>query len=65
MLVPSKASFGSSEMSIRRSSGKAQSSSSIAVPSAALIASGISSRLQLHRGVGAEHLAGGDPEQDA
>jgi hypothetical protein len=32
-------------MSIRCSSGKAQSSSSIAVPSAALIAGGISSRL--------------------
>ena len=44
-LQPSKAGFGSSKMSIRRSSGKAQSSSSIAVPSAALTASGISSRL--------------------
>ena len=44
MLVPSKASLGSSEMSMPRSSGKAQSSSSMAVPSAALIASGISSR---------------------
>ena len=43
-LAPSKASFGSSEMSMPRSSGKAQSSSSIAVPSAALTASGISSR---------------------
>ena len=42
-LQPSNASFGSSEISIARSSGKAQSSSSIAVPSAALIASGISS----------------------
>ena len=45
MLQPSKAGFGSSVMSIPRSSGKAQSSSSIAVPSAALTASGISSRL--------------------
>ena len=44
-LQPSKAGFGSSKMSILRSSGKAQSSSSIAVPSAALTASGISSRL--------------------
>ena len=44
-LQPSKAALGSSKMSIRRSSGKAQSSSSIAVPSAALTASGISSRL--------------------
>ena len=45
MLTPSKATFGSSEISILLSSGKAQSSSSIAVPSAALTASGISSRL--------------------
>ena len=44
-LAPSKAGVGSSKMSIFRSSGKAQSSSSIAVPSAALTASGISSRL--------------------
>ena len=43
MLAPSKASLGSSVISIRCSSGKAQSSSSIAVPSAALSASGISS----------------------
>ena len=50
-------------MSIPRSSGKAQSSSSIAVPSAALTASGISSRLQLDRRVGAEHLAAGDAEE--
>ena len=42
-LTPSKASFGSSEMSMPASSGKAQSTSSIAVPSAALTASGISS----------------------
>ena len=47
MLVPSNASLGSSEMSIPRSSGKAQSSSSIAVPSAAWIASGISSSRRL------------------
>ena len=44
-LQPSNACRGSSEMSILRSSGNAQSSSSIAVPSAALTASGISSRL--------------------
>ena len=43
MLQPSNASAGSSWMSIPASSGKAQSSSSIAVPSAALRASGISS----------------------
>jgi hypothetical protein len=41
--APSNAWFGSSKMSIERSSGKAQSSISIAVPSAALTASGISS----------------------
>ena len=63
MLQPSKASFGSSEISIRRSSGKAQSSSSIAVPSAAVIASGISSSRSSTGGVVAEHLAAGDPEQ--
>ena len=45
MLTPSKATFGSSVISIPASSGKAQSSSSIAVPSAALTAAGISSRL--------------------
>ncbi len=43
-LTPSNASPGSDEMSIERSSGKAQSTSSIAVPSAAFWASGISSR---------------------
>ena len=43
MLVPSKASLASSKMSIEASSGNAQSTSSIAVPSAALTASGISS----------------------
>jgi hypothetical protein len=41
--APANALFGSSEMSIPRSSGNAQSSSSIAVPSAAFTASGISS----------------------
>ncbi len=41
--APSKAWFASSWISIERSSGNAQSSSSIAVPSAALTASGISS----------------------
>ena len=45
--APSKASFGSEEMSIDSSSGKAQSSSSIAVPSAALRAGSISSSLSL------------------
>jgi hypothetical protein len=44
-LQPSKAATGSSWMSTLRSSGKAQSSSSIALPSAAFTASGISSRL--------------------
>ena len=39
-----KAAFGSSKISTRCRSGKAQSSSSIAVPSAALTAAGISSR---------------------
>ncbi len=43
-LHPSKAGPGSSWMSIPASSGKAQSCNSIAVPSAALTASGISSR---------------------
>ena len=61
---PSKAGFGSSWISIPVSSGKAQSSSSIAVPSAALTASGISSSVRCDLGVGAEHLAGRDPEQE-
>ena len=34
------------------------------MPSAALTASGISSRLQVDRGVGAEHLAAGDAEEE-
>ena len=63
--TPSNAWFGSSEMSTRDSSGKAQSSSSIATPSAAFTAWGISSRLQLDRGVLAEHLAARDSEQQA
>jgi hypothetical protein len=46
-LQPSKASFASAVMSMPWSSGKAQSWSSIAVPSAALRASGISSRRSL------------------
>jgi hypothetical protein len=41
MLQPSNAGFGSSWMSIPARRGKAQSSSSMAVPSAALTASGI------------------------
>ncbi len=44
--VPSKPSCGLSWMSMPASSGKAQSSSSIAVPSAALTAWGISSRFR-------------------
>ena len=43
-LAPSKAVLASSEISMSLSSGKAQSNSSSAVPSAALTASGISSR---------------------
>jgi len=45
MFTPSKATFGSSAISMAVSSGNAQSSSSIAVPSAAFTAAGISSRL--------------------
>ena len=44
MLVPSKASSGRSCRSRPASSGKAQSTSSIATPSSAPIAGGISSR---------------------
>ena len=46
-LTPSNACFGSSWMSTPASSGNAQSNSSSAVPSAALTASGISSRRRL------------------
>ena len=42
-LQPSKASFGSAVMSMASRSGKAQSTSSIAVPSAAFSAGSISS----------------------
>ena len=45
-LTPSNAVFWSSVMSTPDSSGNAQSSSSIAVPSAAFTASGISSRVR-------------------
>jgi hypothetical protein len=45
-LTPSNAGFGSSWMSTAASRGKAQSSSSIAVPSAACMAAGISSRFR-------------------
>ena len=45
MFAPSNARFGSSLMSIPASSGNAQSSSSIAAPSAAATACVISSRL--------------------
>ena len=44
--TPSKAAMGSPWTSTPASSGKAQSSSSIAVPSALRIASGISSRFR-------------------
>ena len=44
MFTPSNATLGSSVISIAVSNGNAQSSSSIAVPSAALTAAGISSR---------------------
>ena len=44
MFAPSKATFGSSLISIPASSGNAQSSSSMAVPSAACSAGVISSR---------------------
>ena len=50
-------------MSIPASSGKAQSNSSSAVPSAALTACGHLEQVQVHRPVGAEQLSGGDPEQ--
>jgi hypothetical protein len=42
--TPSNACFGSSKISVDASSGNAQSWSSMAVPSAAFTASGISSR---------------------
>jgi hypothetical protein len=45
--VPAKATFGSSVMSIPARSGKAQSSSSMAVPSAAFSAGVISRRRNL------------------
>ncbi len=48
----------------RSSSGKAQSSSSIAVPSAALTASGISSRCRWTLVSGPSICAGGDAEED-
>ena len=51
-------------MSTPASSGKAQSSSSIAVPSAALTACGDLEQREVNRGVGAEQLAAGDPEQE-
>ena len=63
-LTPSNAFFGSSWMSIDSSSGNAQSSSSIAVPSAALTASRDLEQRQLDLLVGAQHLPGGDAEQD-
>ena len=63
--TPSKALVASSKISVEASSGKAQSCSSIAVPSAAFTASGISSRPQVDLLVGAEHLAARDPEQQA
>ena len=62
-LAPSKATFGSSVMSMPCSSGKAQSSSSMAVPSAAFSAGGDLQQAQLDRHVRAEQLAGGDAEE--
>ena len=56
MLTPANALAGSSVMSIEASSGKAQSSSSIAVPSAAFTAAGISSRRRA-TGVSAPSIA--------
>ena len=55
--------LASSVMSMPASSGKAQSSSSIAVPSAALSAGVISSRLSRTGVSGPSMCAGGDPEQ--
>ena len=49
ILAPSKARFASSKMSTSPSVGKAESNSSMAVPSAALTACGISSRRRLTR----------------
>ena len=49
MLAPSKAALASSKMSTLPRVGKAESNSSIAVPSAALTAGGISSRRRLTR----------------
>ena len=63
MLVPSKARVASLVMSMRRSSGKAQSSSSIAGPLRRLERVGNLEQAQLDGGVGAEHLAAGDAEQ--
>ena len=51
-------------MSIPDSSGNAQSSSSIAVPSAALTAVRDLEQRQVNLGIGTEQLAAGDPEQD-
>ena len=62
--TPSNACLGSSWMSTHFSSGNAQSSSSSAVPSAALTASGISSSDELDLVVGPEQLPGGDAEED-
>ena len=63
MLTPSKATFGSSVMSIDVSSGNAQSSSSIAVPSAALTRRRDLEQAQRDRRVRAEHRAARDAEQ--
>ena len=63
MFVPSKACAASSVTSMPASSGNAQSNSSSAVPSAAFTACRDLQQLQVDRRVGAEHLAGRDPEQ--
>ena len=63
-LAPSNASLGSSLMSMSDSSGNAQSSSSIAVPSTALHRGRDLEQRQLDRRVGTEQLAAGDTEQD-
>ncbi len=65
MLTPSKASSGLSCRSRFASRGKAQSTTSIATPSSAPIAGGISKQAQVDRLVGAEQLAGGDAEEQA
>ena len=61
--TPSNALFASSKISVEASSGKAQSCSSIAVPSAALHGVGDLEQPQVDLLVRAEHLPARDPEQ--